>query len=79
VREARPAAAGTNGYYKEHGGKPPASYTWYSDAHAYTIVNFDGEVVTLRNPWATPPTDGFIQLPLDEFVRLFWGVQMTKQ
>jgi len=52
---------------------PGSASDWYTPEHAYTVLEFDGNNVTLRNPWADHPHDsrGIFKLPIDEFMAVF--------
>jgi hypothetical protein len=52
---------------------------WYVERHAYTILDFDGENVTLRNPWGIhPDPDGSFTIDLDLFLKYFSGIYIGK-
>ncbi len=62
------------GELKKQGASFPAdAAAWYIPLHAYTVLEFDGNNVTLRNPWGNHPLDsqGIFKLSVDDFAVLF--------
>jgi hypothetical protein len=52
---------------------PNGATQWYVPSHAYTILNYQGTTVTLRNPWGDHPdsANGVFSLTLNDFQKFF--------
>jgi hypothetical protein len=78
-----PMVAGTAGsrYEQMEAGNTPLpedAAKWYVSKHSYTVLDFDGAEVTLRNPWGDPKPYGVFRISLEEFNQAFWGIHRGK-
>jgi hypothetical protein len=74
-KKAVTASTGTESLEQLRGqgvATPGDAAAWYVAQHAYTVLDFDGANVTLRNPWGDHPLDtqGIVHLPVASFAAL---------